>query len=82
MEDLQFSEEQDYTTPVYGESRQTGIIAWLIDKNIVDNEQQAYYISLGFVVLIIIVTFFIYIFSGSNEGYEQKGVPVDQFIPG
>ena len=62
----------------------TGMVAFLIrlSGGRIRDARQASYALLGAVMFITIAALYIFISAGGGEGYEQREVSPDQFIPG
>jgi hypothetical protein len=77
MAEMQF-EENEFERPDLSQEPPR-FANFLINKGIVQNEDQASYVSVGIVVVLIIISLFIFFSGGSGE--PKKGrVPVDQFV--
>jgi len=81
MSDVQFKENYYGSDSNFNnQDKNNKIIQFLLDKGIAQDEEQANYIVFGIVILIIIISVFIFI-KGTGGNKPQSGeIPPDQFI--
>ncbi len=78
---IEFEEEQNNFNEKFSKRKENKMANWLQKKGIATNEDIAKYILIGVVVVVLILTFFLfrYYFGDNNEGNDLNRA--DSFMP-
>jgi len=80
MERLEFEEENTLTRTVSSASTQPFLVRWMIRKGLAKEEKHANYIVLGFVIVMIIASLFLFLSGDEDANPPFEGGSNPQFI--